>query len=352
MVLRRIKLRDLPHREGPVQQPGLRLCRRESLRRRRRNGRSRRRRHRIHHRHQAAEQLDQAFDAHGYAEESLREATSTTAAGDLIRAATASPRARRARHDRQRHRHGRRLRRYRVTSATRASISTATTSSPRSPPTTPSCSVSSRRAASRPEEARFHPRRSVLMRVLSDMDAHPEVDIVHRCRPSRATGGCSAPTACPASPTRRTSLKAMRHDLTPGAHGRLPPQAGPRRRRPRQRDGHHRRRRRAAPALLRHCHDRRGSASNPDGVHIPASASRAAHRLAASGAPRRTNRSTSNPHRLPRRAHRRGPPALAPPTHHRRGPVGAGHRRDRRGGPSSTAGPRPATTSEPTRTAS
>ncbi|MEN2738605.1 PP2C family serine/threonine-protein phosphatase [Microbacterium sp. X-17] len=27
-----------------------------------------------------------------------------------------------------------------------------------------------------PEEARFHPRRSVLMRVLGDMDAHPEVD--------------------------------------------------------------------------------------------------------------------------------------------------------------------------------
>lgn len=28
-----------------------------------------------------------------------------------------------------------------------------------------------------PEEARFHPRRSVLMRVLSDMDAHPELDL-------------------------------------------------------------------------------------------------------------------------------------------------------------------------------
>ena len=54
-----------------------------------------------------------------------------------------------------------------------------------------------------PEEARYHPRRSVLMRVLGDMDPIPS-STRSSCRPSRATAGCCAPTVSRASSTTRT----------------------------------------------------------------------------------------------------------------------------------------------------
>ncbi|BDZ64665.1 PP2C family protein-serine/threonine phosphatase [Agromyces mangrovi Wang et al. 2018] len=56
------------------------------------------------------------------------------------------------------------------------------------------------------EEAMVHPRRSVLMRVLGDVESSPR-STPSRSTPGRAIAGCSAPTACPASCRSRTSAR-------------------------------------------------------------------------------------------------------------------------------------------------
>lgn len=122
-----------------------------------------------------------------------------------------------------------------------------------------------------PEEARFHPRRSVLMRVLGDMDAHPEVDtFIMPTRPGDRWMLCSDGMTGVADEAH--IAKAMRQELPPA---------------------------RTADALLKLALDGGapdnvtviiadvggqhplytgtptivGSASNPDGVDIPASRS-------------------------------------------------------------------------------
>ncbi|MGO2847641.1 MAG: PP2C family protein-serine/threonine phosphatase, partial [Microbacterium gubbeenense] len=65
-----------------------------------------------------------------------------------------------------------------------------------------------------PEEARFHPRRSVLMRVLGDMDAHPEVDtFIMPTRPGDRWMLCSDGMSGVADEAH--IAKAMRQELPP-----------------------------------------------------------------------------------------------------------------------------------------
>lgn len=66
-----------------------------------------------------------------------------------------------------------------------------------------------------PEEARFHPRRSVLMRVLSDMDANPELDMfVMHTRPGDRWLLCSDGLSGVVDEVRL--LKTLRLGLAPG----------------------------------------------------------------------------------------------------------------------------------------
>ena len=108
-------------------------------------------------------------------------------------------RAHRHGHDRERHARSSATASSSRTSATPASTCCASASSARSPPTTPSCSASSTPAASPPRRRMVHPRRSVLMRVLGDVEASPEIDTHDARHPRPATAGCSAPTASRAS---------------------------------------------------------------------------------------------------------------------------------------------------------
>ncbi|MGO1768653.1 MAG: PP2C family protein-serine/threonine phosphatase [Microbacterium sp.] len=66
-----------------------------------------------------------------------------------------------------------------------------------------------------PEEARYHPRRSVLMRVLGDMDAHPEVDtIIMPTQPGDRFVLCSDGLSGVVDEPHLT--KSLRRDDTPG----------------------------------------------------------------------------------------------------------------------------------------
>ena len=145
-------------------------------------------------------------------------------------------------------------------------------------PTTPSCSASSTAAASPPEEAAVHPRRSVLMRVLGDVDPTPR-STRSSCRPSRATAGCSAPTACRGVVDDAHIAKRARPAAsTPRPYGRQPAQAEPRRRRPRQR---HRSSSSTSAGSIRSAHGTpdRSSARrpNPLGFEVPAARPGRAH---------------------------------------------------------------------------
>ena len=66
-----------------------------------------------------------------------------------------------------------------------------------------------------PEEAAVHPRRSVLMRVLGDMDPTPRSTPSAR-HPRPATAGCSAPTASALRGRRRRSRRCLALGLAPG----------------------------------------------------------------------------------------------------------------------------------------
>ncbi len=67
-----------------------------------------------------------------------------------------------------------------------------------------------------PEEARYHPRRSVLMRVLSDMDADPELDMfVMHAQPGDRWLLCSDGLSGVVDEAR--ILKAMQLGLAPAA---------------------------------------------------------------------------------------------------------------------------------------
>ncbi|MGI6878367.1 PP2C family protein-serine/threonine phosphatase [Microbacterium sp. gxy059] len=122
-----------------------------------------------------------------------------------------------------------------------------------------------------PEEARYHPRRSVLMRVLGDMDAHPEVDtFIMPTRPGDRWLLCSdglsgvvdethiAKLFRLQQPPARAADALLKQALDGGAPdnvtvvivdvgGQHPLYTG-------------------TPTIV-------GSASNPDGVHVPASRS-------------------------------------------------------------------------------
>ena len=63
------------------------------------------------------------------------------------------------------------------TSATRARTCCAATCSRRSRTTTPTCSTSSTRASSPPDEAKDHPRKSVILRALRGAEVEPDVSI-------------------------------------------------------------------------------------------------------------------------------------------------------------------------------
>jgi len=66
-----------------------------------------------------------------------------------------------------------------------------------------------------PEEARYHPRRSVLMRVLGDMDAHPEVDtIIMPTQPGDRFLLCSDGLSGVVDDLHM--VRALRRDETPG----------------------------------------------------------------------------------------------------------------------------------------
>ena len=67
----------------------------------------------------------------------------------------------------------------------------------------------------------MHPRRSVLMRVLGDVDATPEIDTAVQDS-AAATAGCSAPTGSAAtSRTRESTRCCRRHRIAHGAAERL-----------------------------------------------------------------------------------------------------------------------------------
>ena len=107
-----------------------------------------------------------------------------------------------------------------------------------------------------PEEARYHPRRSVLMRVLGDMDPDPELDtFIMPTQPGDRWLLCSDGLSGVVDDAH--TAKALGLGPRPGPHGRQPSQAGARRRGSRQRHDRPRRRRRAASDLLRHAHHRR-----------------------------------------------------------------------------------------------
>ncbi len=119
-----------------------------------------------------------------------------------------------------------------------------------------------------PEEARYHPRRSVLMRVLGDMDPDPEVDsFIMPTQDGDRWLLCSDGLSGVVDDAPHRQDAGPRH--APGAHGRRSAQAGARRRRSRQRDGRARRRRRPAPVFIG-TPTIVGSASTPSGVVVPA----------------------------------------------------------------------------------
>ncbi len=119
--------------------------------------------------------VDREFSSRDDAEFALHAAliaANARARRDRVRA----QRAHRHGNDRQRHHAGRTTRSRSPTSATPASTCSATASSSRSPAdhTFVQRLVDSGRITA--EEAAVHPRRSVLMRVLGDVDAAPEID--------------------------------------------------------------------------------------------------------------------------------------------------------------------------------
>jgi serine/threonine protein phosphatase PrpC len=179
-----------------------------------------------------------------------------------------------------------------------------------------------------PEEARYHPRRSVLMRVLGDMDANPEVDtFIMPTRPGDRWLLCSdglsgvvdephiAKVFGRHMPPARTADALLKQALDGGAPdnvtvvivdvgGQHPLYTG-------------------TPTIV-------GSASNPDGVIIPASKSLLPTgwlhpQRAAANEPLRAR------HGVPRGAHRGGQAPRAPPAHRRHHGDRAPHGGDRRG---------------------
>ena len=204
-----------------------------------------------------------------------------------------------------------------------------------------------------PEEAAVHPRRSVLMRVLGDVDCHPG-DRHHRA-------GHPAGRPLAALLRRAQQLRLRRQDPAPccSRHRarRMRPSGSSRRAssvgapdnvtvvvRRHRRD--RRLRRTAPPAIV-------GSAALPLSFESDASTAlpATAHPAAASaqGHPAGGQPLRAGVGRVPRRAHRGRPAACDAPAHRLADRHRPGHRRDRRRRwCSATAGRRPTTTSAPT----
>ena len=161
-----------------------------------------------------------------------------------------------------------------------------------------------------PEEARYHPRRSVLMRVLGDMDPDPELDtFIMPTQPGDRWLLCSDGLTGVVDDAH--TARAMGIGPAAWTHRGQSAEAGAGRRCARQRHVGPRRRRGAASALLRHADGRRLGVEPDRASTCPRRAR--AQRLAAPGAP---GGQRAEPLRagagVPRGAHRRGPPACAP----------------------------------------
>ena len=200
-----------------------------------------------------------------------------------------------------------------------------------------------------PEEARYHPRRSVLMRVLGDMDPDPELDtfimptqpgdrwllcsdglsgVVDDPHTAKALGLGLAPG--------RTADNLLKQALDGGAPdnvtivlvdvgGQHPIFSG-------------------TPTIV-------GSASNPMGIEVPAARSGRDELAAPEPAGGERADALRAGRGVPRGAHRRGPPPRAAPARRldrRPRPRARPHRGCAARRP--TSGPRPATSSAPTRT--
>ena len=202
-----------------------------------------------------------------------------------------------------------------------------------------------------PEEARYHPRRSVLMRVLGDMDPDPELDtFIMPTQPGDRWLLCSDGLSGVVDDPH--TAKALGLGPRSRPHRRQPAQAGARRRRARQRHDRPRRRRRTASDLLGHAHHRRIRVE--PGRHRGAGGTARPHQLAAPEPAGGERADALRARRgVPRGAHRGGPPPRAPPARRldrRPRPGARAHRR--RPCTAATSGPRRATSSAPTRTPS